>query len=411
MAHGRLMPMTRHVAHLAGGWRRGLGRLLIAVSVVSAAQPSPAAEEPGIRATRVISRAFVNPDASLGITGDFVLQVPRAAPPVALLRFSLPHGRFHLRQVRASLNGAELKDIRLPLDGQPGFEVWLGGQPMAAGRRAALHVEYTLLDEVTAEQERDNSASIRWSPPSIDGLSMAGADVSMTLVLLPGSADGEVDRQPSAGAHFGELIGRPAVIWHWPRGLPPEVTSVGASFPRRGMSRLAERGWWSVAAGGLETRPWARAILAAMTVALFGAAYFGFTRGRHVAAFLVVGATLGALVLRSPHIQLLLLPVLVAAAGAVLWRRWHHRDEHMPEPKQMTHIAVPKTSNDDANAEDDDTAIDPATDDDDAEEDAAEDHDAEDDDADEDDDVEIDIDTSPDERLTKSSDSRPWRDE
>jgi hypothetical protein len=410
------MPMTRHVAHLAGGWRRGLGRLLIAAVVVSAAQPAPAAEESSIRATRVIARAFVNPDASLGITGDFVLQVPRAAAPVALLRFPLPHDRFHLRQVRASLNGAELKDIRLPLDAQPGFEVWLGGQPMAAGRRAALHVEYSLLDEITADRERDDSASIRWSPPSIDGLSMVGADVSMTLVLLPGSADGEVDRQPSAGAHFGELIGRPAVIWHWPRGLPPEVTSVGASFPRRGMSRLAERGWWSVAAGGLETRPWARVILGAISVALFGAAYFGFTRGRHVAAFLVVGATLGALVLRSPGVQLLLLPVLVVAAGTVLWRRWHHRDEHMPEPKQMTHVAVPKTSNDDANADDDEVAVDAAMDDDDAEEDDAEGDDAEgddaeEDDAEEDDDVEIDIDTSPDERLTKSSDSRPWRDE
>jgi hypothetical protein len=315
-----MRPMRKSHVEIRVADRRIAARIAIAAALAVIAAPMNAcavAAEGGFSVSKLTLRAFVNADASVGLVCDATIHNRRGAPALTVVRVPTPSQEFRLGEIRAALDGAAITDIRLPLDSDTGFEVWLGRQAISAGARGRLHVEYTLANEVRAAG--DAAARLHVVPPRFAGQADGATNVTVTAVLPPDTPVSQVRPNFEHESQAVVFMGRPAITWRRPedrgRDDPFEV-----EFPRRGMTRVATRSMLGAATVALAATPWLRALLAATTVAIFGLVFFRTTKGKHVIVFLVMGGTLGALSLRSPAAQLLLLPALLCLAAGIEWR-------------------------------------------------------------------------------------------
>src|SRR5262245_21849048 len=116
------------------------------LGVVLCGSASSARAQQAYSVPKISVRAFVQSDASVGLLYDITLQNGRAAP-LGVIRIETPR-RVDRERIAASLDGDGIADIRLPLRGEPCFEVWLGKSAIPPGKHARLRLEFTVEREV-----------------------------------------------------------------------------------------------------------------------------------------------------------------------------------------------------------------------------------------------------------------------
>jgi hypothetical protein len=308
--------------------------MVVAAAVLLAGAGTGAAEPERVSIKKLTLRIFVNPDASAGFIYDAAIENGRDAPRLARLLVRTPHGGFELRHVVAALDGQPLSDVRLPLYGDPGVELWLGRHALPPGGRGALHVELTMADMVTSFPGRSDRARIEIAPPWFDGQSAEDAtDLLLAVHALPSARAGDLAAEPD-DAERGIFAERPGLTWLRPAcRLADRNLAFAATFPERGMTRvvqvtLAERfaAWFSRSLV-------ARLAAGALFFTLYALVWHRLVGGRLIAAFSVVAATLAVFFLMHPPGHLLaFIPLLTAAA----WAFFRRRPAAAPSPTPAT---------------------------------------------------------------------------
>lgn len=273
---------------------------------------------------RFALRVVVNPDASVGLAYDFTLLLHYDAATLSELFFPLPNANFELKQIRAAINQQPLTDLRQDRHGEPGFWLRLGPRALKRGDRGTLHIELTLADMVAADPRQPGGALFEMEPPALAGMSpQEVGDVAVALHALPGIKPDELRASGGRQVKTGEFDGRATIAWRWPQGKLAQIGALRASFPSRGLSRLAPRSPLGGPIRWLERTWWARIVIGAALVAVFWFSYFRCTQGRGMAAFLVLTGVLVGLMAMSAAAQLVLVPALLLLIGLgelYLWR-------------------------------------------------------------------------------------------
>lgn len=273
---------------------------------------------------RFALRVLVNPDASAGLSYDFTLLMHHDALPLTELFFPLPNAGFEVKRVRATLDNQPVADLRQERYGEPGFWLRLGKHALKRGDRGTLHIELTLTDMVAADPRRPGHGVLEVELPPLAGMSRDGiGDVAITVHALPGIKPDELHASGGKQKKTGSFDGRATIAWRWPQGKLAKIGAIRASFPVRGLNRLAARSSLGGPVRWLERTWWARLLIGALFVGAFWFFYFRFTDGRGLVVFLVLTGVLVGLMAMSAAAQLVLVPtglLLIATGELYRWR-------------------------------------------------------------------------------------------
>ncbi|MGE3409539.1 MAG: hypothetical protein AB7I37_22165 [Pirellulales bacterium] len=294
---------------------------VLSLAAIMSLRPALADTEGQYALERFSLRAFINADASVGLSYDFTIRLRDRAPPLGGLYLPLPHEHFDLRGVRATLNNSILP-VRQDRHGQAGFWMQFQGTPLERTDRGKFHIEVTVRDMVAAGPRRAEHAILEFDPPLLEGMSPeSDSDIAIAVYALPGIRPDELHPSDSKHATTGVFDGRATVAWRWPRGKLRQVGAMRATFPRRGMHRLAARSPLGGPVRWLERHVWARIAIGATVILAFWFFYFRFTNGRGLATFLVTAGVLAAAMAMSAAAQLVLPPALAVLIALGEWQR------------------------------------------------------------------------------------------
>lgn len=255
-------------------------------------------------------QVFVEPDASVRIVYDITFA--NWGDPIDIVDIGLPHENYAISNMRASINNVELTDIRPSEYIDVGVEVHLGDQAIETGEEGTLHFEAIMPDMVWQDTTDKSYASLRITPTWFDEALVANPGYIGVAIHLPeGIAPDEVRYQREPFTSKVIYQGHTVVIWEWPDAYPTERRIVGVSFPKRVMSRVIKTSLGELAERWLKEHPDASAILALLSLVLFGVLFFRFTGGTGCSLFVLLLAGLTVLTIVKPALLLLEFPLLL----------------------------------------------------------------------------------------------------
>lgn len=311
---------------------------LIATAAVLAMITATAAADYAFRVPLVEMQVFVNPNASTRIVYDITFTNQPRGRPIDVVDIGVPHSGYNLGNVKASIDGVRLSNVRVSEYVKPGFEVHLASKTIAPGRTGKLHVEFTMPDMVYQDTTREDYASLQITPTWFgEKYVRGGCQLKVAVHLPPGV-------QPDEALYHGHLDqfsqkavfdDRTVVVWQWPVTSFTGPHKVGVSFPKRDMQRVVIVTKLDLLVRWFGESTGARVIAGVVFFVLFGILYFRFTGGTGISVFLVLSALAVWVFVVSPGWHLLSLPIVVVLIGVNEWLLGRRKTPYMPPIAQI----------------------------------------------------------------------------
>ena len=279
----------------------------LSLACMLACASSAVAQDYRFAVPQMTLEVFVQPDASVRMVYDITFTNQAGAHVIDIVDIGTPHSGYRLTDVKASIAGEPIRDIRKSTYVDPGFEVHLGRHRIPAGQTRTLHVEFPMPDLVYQDTTRDDYASLRITPTWFGDQYVSGTgNIDVVVHILPGIQPDEVLHQGmpfSRKAVLGDDT-HPLVIWHWPDVRPTGARLVGVSFPKRGLTRVISISRLQLFLKWYEESKNARMLVAGLFLLGFGILFFRFSGGTGKSLFLVLGAGTTAALYLNPPIDL-----------------------------------------------------------------------------------------------------------
>ena len=200
---------------------------------------------------------IVRPDGSTKIIYDITFE--NYGSTIDIVDIGTPDNNYDIGNMRASMGGQPLTDIRPSEYIDTGVEIHLKGKSIPSGATDTLHFEFVMPDMVYADTTNKENASLQITPTWFDSSSVRGTGVIKIRVILPeGIQPDEVLYQDVEFSDKGVENGRVVTIWQYDNLSATREYRVGVSFPRRVMTNIVEVTTWDlfvrwlgVALGGL----------------------------------------------------------------------------------------------------------------------------------------------------------------
>lgn len=260
-------------------------------------------------------QVYVKPDGSARIFYDITFKNNPGAHPIDIVDIGTPHEGYDIRNMKASLDGVELSNIRRSQYVDPGVEVHLGRQSIAPGAQGTLHFELTMPDLVFQDTTRKDYASLQITPTWFGSEFVTGTgDIQIAIHMLPGIEPEEMLYQKTpftARAIFQEHA---VAAWRWEKGSATRPYLVGVSFPTRGLTNYVRISRFELLVKSFEENPTLRFWAGVGYLVLFGFLFFRFSGGTGISVFVVLTGGLIWLFVANPAAHLLAflpLPVLI----------------------------------------------------------------------------------------------------
>jgi hypothetical protein len=278
----------------------------------------------------------VRPDASVHIVYDITFKNQPGAHPIDIVDIGTPHKGYKLSNVRASIRGLPLRDIRKSQYVDPGFEVHLGPGTIGPGQTGTLHVEFDMPDMVYQDTTNAKLASLRITPTWFLDKFVQGNTHIQVQIQLPQSV------QPEEALHQGLNFTRKAktdhgalVGWDWPTERLTGPHRVAVSFPKRDLDRVVVKTKLDMLLEWFGDSTEARVIAGVIFLVLFGLLFLRFSGGTGVSVFFVLSVGAVVLFVLSPGCHLLSLPVVVVLIGVNEWYLSRRKAHYMPPIAQV----------------------------------------------------------------------------
>ena len=313
-----------------------VSRSLIAVALIASPGVYAAAQDYSFSVPKLQMHVVVNPDASARIVYDVTFKNNLGAHRIDVVDIGVPHKKYSLDNVSATIHGLPLGDIRHSEFVSPGFEVHLGGLAIQPGAEGKLHCEFTMPDMVFQDTTRADYASLRITPTWFGGQYITGTTELDLAVHLPKSV------KPDEALHHGQEFSDKvltdegtSVVWRWQGTRLDGPHMVGVSFPNRDMSRVVKVTAVGLLVKWFEESTTARVTAGVIFLVLFGIAFFRFTGGTGVTVYVLLSAGASFLFYHSPGWHLLSLPIAAVLLGINEWYLAHRQLKYMPPVAQI----------------------------------------------------------------------------
>lgn len=284
--------------------------LLAFTILLFAASSAWAAQSYRFRVPELRLQVFVQPDASARIVYDITFE--NEGGPIDIVDIGLPHGGYDFANMKASIDGVELTDIRTSEFVEDGVEIHLQNRAIAPGQTGTVHFEATMPDMVFQDTTRDEYASLQITPASFEPEFVSGTgNVWILIHMLPEVLPDEMLYQDVPFTDKVIFEERPVAVWQWQNVRPDSEFPVGISFPQRGMSRVIEQNLLDITNKWLEDNPSIRYVLGGAVVLLMAITFFRFSGGTGISVFFVLVAGIVAAIIVLPASVLLALPLAV----------------------------------------------------------------------------------------------------
>jgi hypothetical protein len=280
----------------------------------------------------------VQPDASARLEYKIVFWNQRGAKMIDVVDIGLPHRRYDISNMSASIDGVALTDIRRSEYIDVGVEVHLGPKPIMPGERGEFHFTCTMPDMVYKDTTNADFASLQIKPTWFDAnLQVGNTLLQIAVHVPPGVGPDEVIYQTeelpySDKVLFGEGDQKHVVaIWRFEdHFLSSANPKVGVSFHRRGMKRVVQMSAIGLLIKWFEERPglqfWSGAFLCLALAFLF----IRFSGGTGWILLLFLTGWMVWVIYHRPDIHLLLWPIMLALIGLNEWYRTRRKRKYLP---------------------------------------------------------------------------------
>ena len=256
-------------------------------------------------------QVYVQPDASVHIIYDITFE--NYGSTIDVVDIGTPNDNYDIGNMRASINGVTLSDIRPSEYIATGVEIHLAGQSIPDGSTGTLHFEFTMPDLVYQDTTNKDNASLQITPTWFDSDLVVGtSDIQIAIHMLEGIHPDEVLYQDVPFTNKALYKGCAVALWQWQEGTATMPYRVGVSFPKRGMTRVITMTFVQLVDKWLQDNPEIRFILGTLVVIMFAFLFFRFSGGTGFSVFVILTAGLVFLFVIS-SISVLLMPFVVAA--------------------------------------------------------------------------------------------------
>ncbi len=256
-------------------------------------------------------QVYVQPDASVHIVYDITFKNRGSA--IEIIDIGTPHDNYDIGNMRASINGVNLSDIRKSTYIDTGVEVHLGSQAIKNGKTGTLHFEFDMPDLVYQDTTNKEYASLQITPTWFDSSSISGStDIWVAIHMLEGIEADEILYQKVPFIQKAFYQNRVAAIWNWPGGKATGAYLVGVSFPKRGMEHVVTMTLFQLVNKYLTDNPRVWLITGVITAGLLTLLFFRFTGGTGCALYAIIGAGVGALLWLVPFSILFVFPIILS---------------------------------------------------------------------------------------------------
>lgn len=276
----------------------------------------------------------VKPDASVRIVYDITFKNSRGARPIDIVDIGTPHKDYNLSEIKASLGGRQLSDIRHSTEIDCGFEVHLHGATIGPGQEGTLHVEFDMPEMVYQDTTNPENASLRITPTWFGSQYVRGAThVQLAIHLPKGVKPEEVLHQGTKFPLFTKKVVTEqgtSVVWDWPKRRLTGPQMVAVLFPKRDLDRVVVKGKLEMLLEWFGQSTKARLVAGVIFLGLFGLLFFRFTGGTGLSVFFVLSVGAAVLFFVSPGAHLVSLPVVVVLIGVNEWYLGRRKVSYMP---------------------------------------------------------------------------------
>ena len=310
-------------------------RVVAAVVAVALPAASAEAQNYSFSVPKLEMNVVVNADASVKIIYDITFGNNPTAHVIDVVDVGVPHEKYKLGNVSASVDDTPLGNIRHSEYVKPGFEVHLAGKSIGPGQSGTLHVEFDMPQMVYQDTTREDYASLRITPTWFGDQYVTGNTEIKVAIHLPEGV--EPEEALHQGFEFSEKAvfnNRTVVVWQWPAARLTQAHMVAVSFPKGQIPVVKQTKldlllkWFGESTG-------ARVLAGLVFLLLFGIVFFRFTGGTGMSVFVVLLGLAICVFYVSPGCHLLSLPIVAVLLGVNEWYLRHRKMSYMPPIAQV----------------------------------------------------------------------------
>jgi hypothetical protein len=256
-------------------------------------------------------QVYVQTDASVRIIYDITFK--NYGQTIDIVDIGMPNANYNLNNMRASVGGVNLSDIRKSEYVNPGVEVHLGSQSIRSGETGTLHFEFAMPNMVYQDTTDKDMASLQITPTWFDDEFVQGTStIRIAIHMPPGIKAEEMLYQK---AKFTDRVdnyqGHAVAVWQWEDTRATKSHLVGISFPKRVMNNVVKMTIFQLVAKWFNDNPAVRFIMLLADIVLFIFLFFRFSGGTGFSVFVVLGGGLFLLLLIAPILSLVAIPILI----------------------------------------------------------------------------------------------------
>ena len=283
-------------------------------------------------------QVYVQPDASARLEYKIVFLNQSGAHAIDVVDVGLPHRKYSISNMSASIDGEALSTIRKSEYIDVGVEVHLDGRQIPAGGQGTFRFKATMPDMVYQDTTDQSCASLQMIPMWFDPKLQLGPTHLKIAVHFPVSVAPEEVTFHNENTRYHNLVlygdgdeKHAVAVWDWPQqALSSANPKVGVSFPKRSMQRVVTISALGLLVKWFEENPEMQMCSGAAMGILFLFIFFRFSHGTGWVLGLLLLGGLVFLMFRSPGLHLFAwLPMI----GLCVWNEWglsHRKSSYLP---------------------------------------------------------------------------------
>ncbi len=297
--------------------------LVLLLAVVAVLGGPALAQDYYFAVPRLQMQVFIEPDGTARLVYDITFQNEPAGRALDVVDIGLPTADYEISNMRASIDGVELYDIRPSEFVKPGVEVHLAGMWINPGDTGTLRFEATIPGLVFEDVTKRDYASFQITPTWFGDQYVSGpTDLQIAIHLPEGISPEDMLYQNEAFGQRALFEDRAVAFWEFPaiRLTGPQL--VGVSFPSAGISNVQRMTALDLAEQWFVGQPMLRLVLGLLFLGIFTFIFVRLTGGTGWTLWFFAVAGLMYLFLRWPlSLLAAFLPLLIALYLVERWRR------------------------------------------------------------------------------------------
>lgn len=294
---------NRHITHRQRLWLRisQVTSLALILAIVAVVAGPALAQNYRFSVPEVQFQVFIEPDGSARLVYDITFENGQTGRTIDVVDIGLPTARYQISNMRASIDGIPLTDIRPSEYVKPGVEVHLAGLWISPGDTGTLHFETTIPNLIFEDVTNRDYASFQITPTWFDERFVSGTTNLQIAVHLPeGISPDDLLSQDQPFTNRALFEDRAVAYWQFPTARLTGPNPVGVSFPAAGISNVQRMTVLDLAELWLVGNPTLRLILGLLFAGIFTFIFVRVTGGTGWTLWFIAMAGMVYLFLRWP---------------------------------------------------------------------------------------------------------------